>query len=374
MTIKKNSQKVVVLAAGGTGGHIFPAEALAQILKSRGYQLAFITDCNSSSLAGTLAELEFYQIDGGGLVGQSIFLKLRNISKLVFGFFQAKKNLKKLRPNVVVGFGGYASVPTMLAATMAGYRCVIHEQNAVLGTANRFLAKHVDKVATSFIQAQGISHLPKSKIKYTGMPVRKKFNKFRDFPYPPINNKNPLVILILGGSQGARILSKVVPKALGLIEATFRSKVKIVQQCRSEDIEEVKSLYAAQGMIADLATFYNDVPERMAAASLVIARAGASTVAELTMVGRPAILIPYPFAIDRHQQLNAEALERVGACWLMEEDVLTSKKLAKKINILLRSPASLQKAATCARNIGCPSAAAELAGLVSSLSAQKRMF
>ncbi len=358
---------LIVLAAGGTGGHIFPAEALAGELNNRGFRQVLITDRRGGHFKGGLGDLETHRIQAGGVVGKSVFARMKSMPELAIGTLQARALLNKLMPAAVVGFGGYAAFPTMMAATLAGYPTVIHEQNAVLGRANRLLASRVDRIATSFEQSQGLPKESNGKAVRTGMPVRPEIVAKRDVSYPAISSDGPVNLLIFGGSQGARVLSDVVPAAIERIDQSCRNRLVVTQQCREEDLARVKQAYNRFGMKAELAAFFADIPERLASAHLVIGRAGASTIAEITAVGRPAILVPYPYAVDDHQMANAHALDEAGGGWLIPEDSFNAKTLAGRLNDLFGYPAMLEKAAGCAHAVGRPDAASAFADLVCNL-------
>ncbi|ARJ66991.1 undecaprenyldiphospho-muramoylpentapeptide beta-N-acetylglucosaminyltransferase [Magnetospirillum sp. ME-1] len=359
-----NSPALIALAAGGTGGHVFPAEALASVLLDRGYRLALITDKRGAAYGGTLGKLETFRISAGGIAGRGKLSALRSALELGVGIIQARSILKRIRPAAVIGFGGYASVPGMAAASLAGIPTAIHEQNAVLGRANRLLAARVRRIATSFAEVSHVEARLAPKLVHTGMPVRAAILAQRDNAYPEIGSEGPIELLVLGGSQGARILSEVVPAALARLPESLRSRIRIAQQCRPEDLDGVRRAYGGTGIDATLDSFFADVPERLARAHLVIARAGASTVAELTTLGRPAILVPYPFAIDDHQTANAHAVEDSGGAWLMQQDSFTPETLASRLDSLFTQPETLVRTAQCARNSGRPNAAQALADLV----------
>ncbi|MBX9633753.1 MAG: undecaprenyldiphospho-muramoylpentapeptide beta-N-acetylglucosaminyltransferase [Magnetospirillum sp.] len=361
------SKPFAMLAAGGTGGHVFPAEALAQSLMERGWRLGLVTDRRGHAYGGTLGSIETFRIAAGGIAGRGILSKLRGVAELGLGVIQARALLKREQPEVVVGFGGYASVPTMVAATLLGIPTIIHEQNAVLGRANRLLAGRVKRIATSYANVLHVDEDWVPKLTHTGMPVRAAIAALRDAPFPALSEDQPVRLLVLGGSQGARILSEVIPAALGLLPESLRARLNVAQQCRPEDLEAVRAAYASSAITADLESFFADVPERMSAAHLVIARSGASTMAELTALGRPAILVPYPHAIDDHQTANARAVDEAGGAWLMPQPAFTPEALASRLESLFTQPGTLARAAGCARAAGRPDAAARLADLVAAL-------
>lgn len=352
----------IVLAAGGTGGHVFPAESLAAELLDRGCRLALFTDRRGGAYGGRLGELETHRIAAGGIAGKGLAARVMSIAELGVGLFQARRLLKDMKPNAVVGFGGYPSVPTMMAATLAGLPTALHEQNAVLGRANRLLARRVRRIATSFAQTRG---LPSGvDVVHTGMPVRADIAAKRTDAYPTLNDNGDIRIMVLGGSQGATVFSDVVPQAVSKLPLDVRSRLHLTQQCRSEDLDRVRAAYDTHGIRAELASFFDDVPAKLASAHLLIARAGASTVAEATAVGRPSILVPYPFAADDHQTANAHAVDAAGAGWLIAQDAFTPDYLAERLGSLLGLPAILNKAAENARHAGRPEAAARLADMV----------
>ena len=355
---------LIVLAAGGTGGHVFPAEALAVELAARGCRLALFTDRRGGALGGRLDEFDTYRIRAGGIAGKSSVDRLMSTAEIGLGTMQAWQLLKQLGPAAVVGFGGYASVPTMMAATFAGTQTAIHEQNAVLGRANRLLAGRVDRIATAFEEVSPVPAGAEAKVVRTGMPVRPMVGALRDRVYPSLDGDSPLNILVFGGSQGAHVLSQVVPRAVGMLDPRFRDRLRVVQQCREEDIAAVRGQYDSLGINADLGPFFDDIPERYAAAHLVICRSGASTIAELTAIGRPAIMVPFPHAVDDHQAFNAHALDDAGGGWLMPETSFAADALATRLDSLFSLPKLLEKAAAAAKAAGAPDAVGTLADMV----------
>ena len=358
----------ILLAAGGTGGHVFPAEALASELLDRGCRLGLVTDKRGQAYGGSLGDLETHHIQAGGIAGKSIPARIKSVFALAVGTWQAWRLLKKLRPDVVVGFGGYASVPTMMAATFASIPTIIHEQNALLGRANRLLAGRVNGIATSFTDTHGMANTNAAKVQLTGMPVRAPIAAASNSPYPDAEGDTPLGILILGGSQGATVLSEVIPAALAKLPDTLKARLNVTQQCRKEDLENVRAVYQKNGIRAHLDDFIDDVPQRMASAHLMISRAGASSVSEALTVGRPSILVPYPFAADDHQTYNARAVDDAGAGWIMPQDNFTPTRLAARLDSLLGLPAVLEKTARCAAKLGCSDAAKHLADMVENIS------
>jgi UDP-N-acetylglucosamine--N-acetylmuramyl-(pentapeptide) pyrophosphoryl-undecaprenol N-acetylglucosamine transferase len=355
----------VVIAAGGTGGHFFPAEALAAELVRRGQRIALMTDARSGGLASPVFEgRERFVLSGSGIAGRGVARAVRSVAALAIGTFQARGILARLRPSAIVGFGGYPSVAPALAARTLSPRpaIVLHEQNGVLGRANRWLAPRADILALSLA---GTTRLPAGvRSAVTGNPVRPAIAALAAAPYAAPTAT--IRLLVLGGSLGARVFSDVVPPALALLPADLRARLSVTQQCRAEDLERVRAAYAASGIAADLAPFFADVAALLRDAHLVVARAGASTVAELAAIGRPAILVPLPGAIDGHQSANAAALAATGGAWALPQPGLTPEALSARLAALLADPAALATAAAAVATAGRARAASDLADLVQS--------
>jgi UDP-N-acetylglucosamine--N-acetylmuramyl-(pentapeptide) pyrophosphoryl-undecaprenol N-acetylglucosamine transferase len=358
---------LVLIAAGGTGGHLFPAEALARALVGRGHRVALAVDVRAKGFGERLEGVSTHVISAGGLTGASLPRRARSMVNLARGWWQARGLIRKLKPAVAVGFGGYASVPAVFAAQQAGLPTLLHEQNAVLGRANRLLARRARHLALSF-PAEAMRGLPSgTPTTLTGNPVRPAIVALRIKDYVPATANGPMSLLVLGGSLGARIFGRVVPEAVeGLADAP-RRRLRIAQQCRQEDLERVRAHYDRLAVEAELAAFFDDVPERYAAAHLVIARAGASTVAELAMIGRPAILVPYAHAADDHQSANAQTYAAMGAAWPIGERDFTGALLARRLAEFMAEPDRLSAAAATARAQGRPDAAERLADAVQRL-------
>ncbi len=353
----------IVIAAGGTGGHMFPAQALAGTLAERGRDIVLVTDRRGAEYGGAITD-KVLTVSAGTVSGQGLSGRLIGLGQIAFGAIQAHGMLRRLAPAGVVGFGGYASVPTLLAATRIGLPTVIHEQNAVLGRANRLMAPRVRAIAAAFAETAQLSPADRAKAEHTGNPVRAAVAALAERPYPAPERGGPLSLLVIGGSQGAAVMSEVVPAALAALPEELRARLEVVQQCRADDLDQARETYRAAGIAAELAAFFDDLPARLAKAQLVIARAGASTVAELTSAGRPAILVPYPSAADDHQSANARAIERAGGGWTMPQPTFTPDALASRIESFLIAPPRLIDAAMKARSIGVPEAATRLADLV----------
>ena len=359
------SGRLIVLAAGGTGGHVFPAEALAQELLAQGHRLALITDKRGTGYTGTLGMIDTHHIRAQGLAGQGVIGKLKGLVSLGLGVLDARRLLQELNPAAVVGFGGYASAPTIAAATQLGLPTVIHEQNAILGRANRLLARRVNRVCTSFDLAKPAP--AGATLIRTGMPVRPGVAAMRAATYAAPTADGPFRLLILGGSQGARIFSDVIPAAVKLLPADLRQRLEISQQCRPEELDRTHAAYAESGAHVELRCFFDNVPELMANAHLLITRSGASTVAEATVIGRPSLLIPYPFAADDHQTANAQALTAAGGAWTIRQQQFTPESLAERLTQFAAAPYGLSSAAAAAAAFSVPDAAGRLANVVTDL-------
>lgn len=360
---------LVVLAAGGTGGHLFPAQALAEELRRRGLRVELVTDTRAQKYTEHFPADRVHVIASATPRGGSLLGKLQAGLTLGRGTLQARSLLKRLKPTIVVGFGGYPTVPPVMAATMLKIPTVLHEQNAVLGAANRALARRVTAIATGFGRLGGADGVLRAKARDVGNPVRPAVLAAAAIPYPAFGDAG-FSVLITGGSQGARVFADIVPEALALMPPEARAKMHIVQQARPEDVARVKAAYAASGTDAVVESFFADLPARMAAAHLVVARAGASTVAELAVIGRPAILVPFPHALDQDQAANAAELEKSGAVKVIRQPDFTAPWVAQALEQALDNPASLTQRASAAKAQGRADAASRLADLVLSV-AQK---
>jgi UDP-N-acetylglucosamine--N-acetylmuramyl-(pentapeptide) pyrophosphoryl-undecaprenol N-acetylglucosamine transferase len=361
---ERSLQSPIILAAGGSGGHIFPAEALAEALLKRGERVVLVTDQRFANFkTGALAQIETRTIHAG-TVGGAWHKKVLGAAGILLGIGQARGVLRQLKPKVVVGFGGYPSFPTVFSAAGTEIPTIIHEQNSVLGRANRLLAPRVTRIATSFPDTQMLAAKDAGKAHMTGNPVRAAIRALRDVPYPTVMEDGKMHILVTGGSQGASILSQVIPEAIALLPASLRARVRIDQQCREQELEATRTRYAEIGVNADLATFFVDIPARLAASHLVIARSGASTVSELAVAGRPGILIPYPQSMDNHQYYNAAALEEAGGGWVMAQEGFMPQALAARLEAFLTTPDVLTKTAENAHKFGTPDAVERLAAIV----------
>jgi UDP-N-acetylglucosamine--N-acetylmuramyl-(pentapeptide) pyrophosphoryl-undecaprenol N-acetylglucosamine transferase len=352
-----------VLAAGGTGGHMMPAHALAEELMRRGHKVALITDERGARLPGLFKGVDVQILPAGRLGGGPIgWMKAGR--QILAGRRRALSLYRQFEPSAVVGFGGYPAFPALLAARARRIPTIIHEQNAVLGRVNRLVARRVDAIATAYPQVLRLPRGAADKVELVGNPVRTEVLALGEIGYPAPEEEGKLNILVTGGSQGATILSDVVPDGIGMLPGSLKKRLCITQQCRAEDIDRVRARYAELEVEAEVATYLADLPAYLARAHFVIGRAGASTIAELTVAGRPAILIPFAAATDNHQTANAREMVTAGAAKAIEQHVFTPENLKAAIEDLGLDPESLRTAAEAARSCGRPDAAAHLADLV----------
>ena len=352
-----------VLAAGGTGGHMIPAHALAGELMSRGHHVALITDERGSRIPGLFDRVPVHVLPAGRMSKNPI-KAFKAFRAIMTGRAMAMRLYETVEPSAVIGFGGYPALPALLAARKMGIPTAIHEQNAVLGRVNRLMAGKVDAVATAYEQVDRLPSRARDKVELVGNPVREEVLALRAEPYPPLSDDGIFRLLVTGGSQGASILGEVVPEALALLPEHFRRRLQVTQQCREEDIEDVRARYARAEIPADLATYMEDLPARLAWSHLVIARAGASTIADLTAAGRPAILVPLPSATDDHQTANAREMAKSGGARVIPQSRFAPVELGKQMQKLGLAPQALANAAARAASVGHPLATQKLADLV----------
>ncbi|MSO70677.1 MAG: undecaprenyldiphospho-muramoylpentapeptide beta-N-acetylglucosaminyltransferase [Alphaproteobacteria bacterium] len=352
----------ILLATGGTGGHLFPATALAEVLLRRGHTVALATDARGRTNASFDPRIQVVTIESMRPTRHPL-RALAGMAALARGAMAAHRLLRSARPQVAVGFGGHASLPAMILSLAHRVPILLHEQNAVLGRANRLLARQARALALSFAEVARLRPEDRAKARLTGNPVRAAIAAIGERPYAAAGGGR-FGLLVTGGSLGARVFSALVPAAIALLPATVRQRLAITQQCRAEDIDAARAAYRACDMEPELAPFFSDMPARLAAAALVICRSGASTTAELLAAGRPALLVPYPHAADDHQTANAQALDAAGAGWILSQTGLTPAALATRLATLIDAPATLARAAQCARAAARPDAAERLADLV----------
>jgi len=354
--------KLAVVAAGGTGGHLFPAQALAQALAARGWRVVLATDERVQTLsAGFPAERRIPLSAATFKPGDPLGAVKAGLA-ILKGVAQARRELAALKPAVVIGFGGYPSLPALIAAISQGRRTIIHEQNAVMGRANRLLASFVTEIACAFPTLQKAPAKVAARAVVVGNPVRPEIQAIYGRPYDPPAGE--VRLLITGGSQGARLLSEMTPRAIAALPDAIRRRLKVQQQTRPEAVERAKQTYAASNVEAEIAPFFEQMAERLAACHLMIGRAGASTVCEIAVAGRPSILVPLKIALDDDQGQNARLLAEAGGAVVIREDALTPEFLAATLQGLIDDPARLGAMAAAAHAVGRPDAAEKLADLV----------
>lgn len=361
--------KHYVLAAGGTGGHMVPAAALAEELTRRGHRVALVSDARGVRFPGLFEGIQTHVLPAGRFQLKRPQGWASAVREMWRGRAMARELYRTFKPAAVIGFGGYPALPALLAAFAEKIPTAVHEQNAVLGRVNRLVAGRVGAIATSYKTTERLAAKLAPKVHLVGNPVREAVLALRAKPYPLLEEDGIFRVLVTGGSQGASILSQVVPDGLAMLPVTFRRRLQVTHQARIEDIDAVRAQYAAHQIPAELATYLPDMPEQLAWAHLVIARAGASTIAELTAAGRPAILVPLPGATDDHQTANAREITKAGGARTIPQPDFTAKELAKQMQKLGLDPAALENAAARAKSVGRPQAVSDLADLVESLDA-----
>ncbi|WP_445192040.1 undecaprenyldiphospho-muramoylpentapeptide beta-N-acetylglucosaminyltransferase [Sphingomonas sp. Tas61C01] len=361
--------KHYVLAAGGTGGHMVPAAALAEELMRRGHRVALVSDARGVRFPGLFDGVQTHVLPAGRFQvkrPQGWFGAVRQMAR---GRAMARELYRNFKPAAVIGFGGYPALPALLAAFAERIPTAVHEQNAVLGRVNRLVSRRVDAIATSYAQTERLAAKLADRTHLVGNPVREAVLRLRARPFPLLEEDGIFRVLVTGGSQGASVLSQVVPDGLAMLPVSFRRRLQVTHQARVEDIDTCRASYARHQIAADLATYLPDLPEQLGWAHLVIARAGASTIAELTAAGRPAILVPLPSATDDHQTANAREITKAGGARTIAQGDFTAIELAKQMQKLGLDPAALENAAGRAKSVGRPDAVGDLADLVESLDA-----
>lgn len=359
--------KTFMLMAGGTGGHLFPAMALAQELTRRGHRVELMTDHRVESYGSDFPASVIHVVPSATPSGKNPLVMAGAGAKIVRGLAVAMVKLRQAKPDCVIGFGGYPTFPPFLAANFLGIPGILHEQNAVMGRANRALGRFADVLALSFVKTRYADDFKLEKV-LTGNPVRDRVRIVANTPYPQLSADGPINLVIFGGSQGAKALSDLVPAAIALLPDALRQRLRIVQQCRADDLDRVAAVYREANVTVDLAAFFTDLPERIAQSHLIIARSGASTIAEATVLGRPVIMIPLPGALDADQKNNALVMEEAGGGWIAKQATLSPQSLGTRLTTLLTDPAALTKAAAAARSLGQPRAVEKLADLAETLS------
>ena len=357
--------KLFLLSAGGTGGHLFPAEALAHELTARGHRVHLVTDSRAERFSSTFPASEIHIVRSATIGSKNPLKVIKALWTLFRGVREAGALLRSIRPDAVIGFGGYPTIPPLLAASNAGLPTMLHEQNAVMGRANKALASRVKAIAGGFLPEGKGKHSGKTVI--TGNPVRPEVIAASDIPYVASQEGEPFRLVVFGGSQGAQFFSDALPAAIALLPETLRERLELTQQARPEDEAHVKARLEELGVKAEVSPFFTDMAARIGAAHLVISRSGASTVSEIAVIGRSAILVPYPFALDHDQAANAAALMAMGGASVIKQSELTPQVLSDMIADRMNDPAGLEATAAAAKATGKPDAARLLADLAEAI-------
>ncbi len=360
---KKDKKKLIVLTAGGTGGHVYPAEALAEELERRGYRLMLITDARGKdNYKGRLGKMPNVAVWSGGIVGKSKLFKIKSLFKTCIGIVQAGWVLLKEKPECVVGFGGYASFPASMAALLSGVDLVLHEQNSVMSRTNRFLSRYASLVAQSF---KKVKYAPKNvKTVLCGMPVRESIVEAAKSGYPELGVKDKMQILVLGGSQGAKVFGEVVPEAIKMLDENMQKRLKIFQQCRADEEDDLRKVYENTKCEVVVSHFFENMADLYSHTHLVISRAGASSVSEIAVAGVPSLLVPLPTAADDHQTGNAKEFSETGAGIVIKQNDFKSDKVKNIIEELFGNYSKLKQMSIKTKKIGISDAAKRLADAI----------
>jgi UDP-N-acetylglucosamine--N-acetylmuramyl-(pentapeptide) pyrophosphoryl-undecaprenol N-acetylglucosamine transferase len=358
--------KLFLLSAGGTGGHLFPAEALAHELISRGHRVHLVTDSRAERFAGKFPASDIHIVRSATIGSKNPFKLIKSLWTLFSGVREAGALIREIRPDAVIGFGGYPTIPPLLAASNAGLPTMLHEQNAVMGRANKALASRMKAIAGGFLPEGKGAHAAKTVI--TGNPVRPEVLAAAAIPYRPSMEGEPFRLVVFGGSQGAQFFSDAVPAAIALLPEPLRARLELTQQARPEDEDRVRARLDELGVKAEVSPFFTDMAGRIGAAHLVISRSGASTVSEISVIGRSAILVPYPYALDHDQAANAQALMAKGGASVIKQSDLSPQVLSDMIADRMNDPAGLAATAAAAQATGKPDAARLLANLAEAIS------
>lgn len=352
--------KTIALAAGGTGGHVFPALGLYSALSRHGMDVVLISDARGTRFVDDTSNLDVVEIPAADFTRAPV----RGLISLARAFFACRKLMRERKVQAAVGFGGYPSLAGVLAAVSMRIPTCIHEQNAVMGRANRLLARFAQRIALAFEKTSRISPRRRAKAIVTGNPVRPAIAALGERPFVAPEGDGKLCLLVLGGSQGASIFSEVVPQAIAGLSPVLRARIRVVQQCRLGEDEALREAYREHKVDSEVATFFSDMPARLRSAHLIVSRAGASSTSEIAVAGRPSILVPFPQAANDHQTANAQYLADVGGAWLIPQSELTPAALSKLLSDMFFDPSELTRAAAAALRVGKPDAANNLADLV----------
>jgi UDP-N-acetylglucosamine--N-acetylmuramyl-(pentapeptide) pyrophosphoryl-undecaprenol N-acetylglucosamine transferase len=359
-----NASPLILLAAGGTGGHLFPAEALGVELTRRGLRVRLATDSRALRYSGLFSRETIDVVPSATVRGRTPWSLAYTGAMLAAGGLVSLNLMRRLKPSAVVGFGGYPTLPPLLAAKLSGVPGIIHEANAVLGRANRLLSRHVSAIATSLPGVLDLDPALVGKTTAVGTPMRPAILAAAAVKFAVPEPAGPFRLLVVGGSQGARVMADIVPSAVERLEPALWSRLVVTQQVREEDMTRVRAIYDRLKINAELAPFFGDLPARLASHHLVVSRSGAGTVAELGAIGRPSILVPLPGSIDQDQFANAGVLSQAGGALRIPQAEFTPDRLAAEISALAAEPARLATMAAGARTVGRLDAAERLADLV----------
>ncbi len=366
-----SASSAIAIAAGGTGGHLFPALSLAGELKRRGHKIILFTDERGLRWSDQFEDAKIISLPSATFSRRGLAGRLSALLQIGKGVWHAFWDLGKMKPSAIIGFGGYPSAPPMIAGILRRLPRCIQEQNNVMGRANRALASRMNAIAVTFPDPVGVPEKVKPLQELTGTPVRPAISEKASKPYPVFDDTSDLRLVVFGGSQGAAIFSHVVPAAIECLSSDVRKRLEIWQQCREEDLDAAQAAYDRIDIQVTLAPFFDNLPALMSSAHLIIARSGASTICELTVLGRPAILVPLPQAIDGDQAANAKFLVEAGGAWLLPQDSLTPDSLSQLLSILLVDQSALKGAAAAAKRLGKPDAVSVLADLVEKLAMRR---
>ncbi len=363
------ASNTALLVAGGTGGHLFPAEALAHELKARGWAVHLATDSRAEKFAANFPSVKTHVIPSATIAGKNPIVIAKTMMTLWRGYRMSRQMIASVKPSIVAGFGGYTTLPALFAAHRMGVPTLIHEQNAVMGRANAALAKRVTAIAGGFLPSKGAAFPDKTLL--TGNPVRPAVLEAAKTEFSAPGKAGQFNLLVFGGSQGAQYFSEAVPASIALLEEGLRKRLVVTQQARREDEGAVKEAYEKMGIAAEVSPFFDNMASRIAASHFVISRAGASTVSEIAAIGRPSLLVPYPFALDHDQAANAAALEAGGGTIVRQQKDLSPEILAGIITDIAGDPARSAGMANAAKAAGKPHAASLLADLTEAIAGGK---
>ncbi len=357
-------QKSIAICAGGTGGHLFPAQALARELEGRGWAIDLLTDERAGRFTADFPARKIHIIQSATIGGRNPVKILKGLWRLWSGYQASKKLIRQIEPDVAIGFGGYPTLPPIMAAASHATPVLLHEQNALMGRANRWLAKRAVGIVMGFAPGGEPDAKLQKKIHILGNPVRREVLEAAKIEYRQRKTTDPFHLLVFGGSQGARYFSEVMAKAVAMLSPQHLAVLRVVQQARSEDVDHLVTSFNNTGVHSEVSPFFSPLAERIANADLIMGRGGASTVSECAIIGRPSILVPLPGSLDGDQTQNAQGLQKAGGCKVIKQSKLTPERLAEEIGFAIEHPAKLTQMALFAKKTGKPNATRALADLV----------